>query len=244
MMPSKSLERIYGCIYKKERIATVEENILPDTFVLKIWKPFPGLRKDIHIKNIPEFYFLVMQEDYPLGSIERISENINKKYKKGFHAVVGEISVTGETFPVIRIKNFEGKNIIKELQEHYLNEGFHFSKDKRSIATKGMIKVKKHFSLVEVKEGIYFDRTVEELGYIKIPCKLDWDRFEEMTRRINVNVALGNFDAAIGIFYHGKDAKNIIRIFNPIRSLENLLLIRKHYLKEIGNPEILNVKVN
>ena len=143
-MSPKLPDRIYGCIYKKERIATVEENILPETFVLKIWKPFPGLRNDVVIKNIPEFYFLVMQEDYPLGSIERISEQINKKYEKGFHAVVGEISVSGETFPVIRIKNFEKKNIIQELQSHYLNEGFHLSKDRRLIKAKGMIKLKKN----------------------------------------------------------------------------------------------------
>ena len=243
-MSPKLPDRIYGCIYKKERIATVEENILPETFVLKIWKPFPGLRNDVVIKNIPEFYFLVMQEDYPLGSIERISEQINKKYEKGFHAVVGEISVSGEKFPVIRIKNFEKKNIIQELQSHYLNEGFHLSKDRRLIKAKGMIKLKKHFSLKEIKEGIYFDMEVEELGYIRIPFKIDWDNFEAMTHRIKIDVAVGTFDAAIGIFYIGKNAVDVIRVFNPKRSLENLLLIRKHYLREMGNPELIKVKLN
>lgn len=243
-MTPKLPDRIYGCIYKKELIATVEENILPDTFVLKVWKPFPGLHKDIIIKNIPEFYFLVMQEDYPLGSIERVSEQIKKKYEKGFNAVVGEILVSGEKFPVIRIKNFEKKNIIQELQLHYLNEGFHFSKERRSIQIDGMIKLKKHFSLKEIEPGIYFDMEIEELGYVGIPHKLEWAKFDEMTRRIKVDIALGAFDAAIGVFYIRNNAINIIRVFNLKRSLENLQLIRKHYLREIGNPAFINVKAN
>ena len=242
-MPSKLPDQIYGCIYKKELITTVEENILPGTFVLKVWKPFPGLRKDIVIRNIPEFYFLVMVEDYPLGSIERVSGQINKRYEKGFNAAVGEIIVSGEKFPVIRIKNFEKKNIIQELQIHYLNEGFHFSKERRSIETMGMIKLKKHFSLKEIEPGIYFDKEIEELGYISITCKIEWEKFEEMTRRIKVDVALGVFDAATGVFYIRNEMVNIIRIFNLNRSLENLQLIRKHYLREIGNPAFIS-KVN
>ena len=107
-----------------------------------------------------------------------------------------------------------------------------------------MIKLKKHFSIKEIKEGIYFDMEVKELGYIRIPCKLEWDKFEEMTLRIKIDVALGEFDAAIGIFYIGKNAVNIVRVYNPKRSLENLQLIKKHYLREIGNPELIEERIN
>ena len=87
---------------------------------------------------------------------------------------------------------------------------------------------------------MYFDRTVPELGYFNIPNRVDWDVFEEITRRIRVNVALGAFDAAIGVFRRRKKEENIIRIFNPVRSIINLGLIKKQYMQEICNPEFTN----
>ena len=73
------MEQVYGYIIKKEFISTVQKHIIPGTFVLKIGKPFPGIYKDLKIRNIPEFYFLVMKERYPAETIIGISEEINKK---------------------------------------------------------------------------------------------------------------------------------------------------------------------
>lgn len=235
-MPVKKMERVYGFITKKEFITTVQKNILPGTFVLKIGKPFPGLYKDLKIRNIPEFYFLVMKEQYPPESIIEVSEEINKKCKYGFNAVAGEITVSGSCYPVIRIKNIQEKDCINELQAQYQEKGFSFSMDPVQIDSKGMVKIIKYFSLEKVGEGMYFDKNVPELGYFEIPHKIEWDVFEEMTQRIRVDVALGAFDAATGVFYRGKAEENIIRIFNPIRSIINLGLIRKQYMHEMCNP--------
>ena len=99
----KSIDRIYGCIYKKEFLTTVEKNILPGSFVLKIWRPFHGLQDKMPMRNIPDFYFMVMKEDYPLDDIIMASEKIKVKSDQLFDAVEGNIYVTGETHPVIRI---------------------------------------------------------------------------------------------------------------------------------------------
>jgi len=243
-MSTLNLEHIYGCIYKKEFLATVDENIFPGTFVMKIGNPFLGLYKDLIIKNIPEYYFLIMQEEYPLDSIIKASEEINKKFKQIFDAVVGEIYVSGRVYPIIRIKKIDKRLTIEKVQEHFLNKGFHFSRNVQSIEAKGVIKLKKYFSLEEVDEGIYFDKQVPELAYFKIPYQIEWDLFEDITNRVKVNVALGKFDAAIGAFWYGEEVEYIIRILKLKRNVNNLQMIKKQYLKLIEEPNLLKTKVN
>ena len=239
-MQKNLLEPVSGYITKKEFITTVQKHILPGTFVLKIGKPFPGLYKGLKITNIPEFYFLVLRQHYPPESIIKASEEINSKCQYGFNAVAGEITVSGDCYPVIRIKNIGEKDCIDELQALYKEKGFEFSMDPVQVGSTGMVKIIKYFSLMVVGEGMYFDQSVPELGYFEIPRKIGWDAFENMTNRIRVNVALGPFDAATGVFYMGKEEKNIVRIFNPIRSVINLGLLKKQYMQEIRNPEFMN----
>jgi hypothetical protein len=237
------MEKVYGFILKKEFITTVQKNILPGTFVLKIGKPFPGIYKGLKIRNIPEFYFLVLGEHYPAESIIRASEEINKKCRHGFNAVAGEITVSGECYPVIRIKNIEEEGCIDELQTMYQEKGFTFNTSPVQIGSSGMVKIIKYFSLEKVGEGLYFDAQVPELGYFEIPRKIEWDAFEEMTSRIRIDVALGTFDAAIGMFYRRKKEVNIVRIFNPMRSIINLGLLKKEYLQVLHNKEYTDQKV-
>jgi len=234
------MEKVYGHINKKEFISTVQKHILPGTFVLKIGNPFPGIYKGLKIRNIPEFYFLVLREHYPPDSIIKVSEKINIRCRHGFNAVAGEIEVSGKCYPVIRIKNIEEKDCINELQALYMEEGFGFNMHPEQTESKGMVKIIKYFSLEKVGEGMYFEKAVPELGYFNIPNRIEWDKFEEMTRRIRVDVALGEFDAAIGVFHRGKEEENIIRIFNPLRSIINLGLIKKQYMQEMCNPELMD----
>lgn len=237
------MERVYGHIIKREFISTVQKHIIPGTFVLKIGKPFPGIYKDLKIRNIPEFYFLVLKEHYPAETIIGVSEEINKRCKYGFNAVAGEITVSGTCYPVIRIKNIQETGCIDELQKEFIEAGFGFSSNPVQTDSDGMVKIIKYFSLEKVGEGMYFDINVPELGYFEIPRKIEWDTFEEMTRRIRVNVATGAFDAAIGVFYRGLKEDNVIRIFNPVRSIVNLGMLKKQYMQVIGNPEIMNKEV-
>ncbi len=239
----KNIDRVYGCIYKKEFLTTVQKNILPESFVMKIWRPFHGIQEKLPLRNIPEFYFMVMQEDYLLDSIIGISDKINLEFKHGFDAVEGNIYVAGVTHPVIRIKIYEKSVLIKEIQKQFADYGFQMSMNRLSIKEKGVIKLKKYFTLKVVKEGIYFDRRTPELAYFRIPHQIEWDLFEDITQRIKVNVALGEFDAAMGAFHFGQKVEYIIRILKLQKSLNNIELIKQDYLTYINKPELLNINV-
>jgi len=235
------MDKVYGCIYKKEFLATVEKNILPGSFVLKIWRPFDGLQDKMPLRNIPEFYFMVMAEDYPLEDIVVASEKIQLKCGQLFDAVEGNIYVAGETHPVIRIKLFDKSFLIRDIQSLFTDFGFEISMKKMAIKEKGVIKLKKYISLEEVDKGVYFDKKTPELAYFRIPHQIEWDLFEEITKRIKVNVALGDFDTAIGAFHIGNKVEYIIRVLKLQRSLESIDLIKKDYLIYINKPELLNI---
>ncbi len=240
-MSMKNIDKIYGCIYKKEFLTTVEKNILPGSFVLKIWKPFHGLQDKLPLRNIPDFYFVVMKEDYPLDDIIVASEKIKLRSDPLFDAVEGNIYVAGATHPVIRIKLFNKKFLIKDIQNLFSEYGFEISMNSVLIKGKGVIKLKKYFSLEEVDKGIYFDRKISELAYFRIPRQVEWDLFEEITKRITVNVALGNFDTAMGAFHIGEKTEYIIRVLKMQRTYNSIELIKQDYLTYINKPELLNL---
>ena len=237
----RSLDRIYGCIYKKEFLTTVEKNILPGSFVLKIWKPFHGLQDKMPMRNIPDFYFMVMAEDYPLDDIVVASEKIKLKSDHLFDAVEGNIYVAGVTHPVIRIKLFDKGFLIKDIQNLFTDHGFEMSMNRIKIQEKGVIKLKKYFSLEEVGKGVYFDKKTPELAYFRITSQVEWDLFEEITKRIKVNVALGDFDTALGAFHIGEKTEYIIRVLKLQRSLDSIDLLKQDYLTFINKPELLNL---
>jgi hypothetical protein len=237
----KSMDKVYGCIYKKEFLATVEKNIQPASFVMKIWRPFHGIQDKMPLRNIPEFYFMVMEEDYPLDTIIGITDKMKLKSDLCFDAVEGNIYVSGVSYPVIRIKIPERGCLIKDIQRLFTNYGFQISMNRISIKEKGVIKLKKYFSLEEVDKNIYFDRKTPELSYIKLPHQIEWDLFEEITKRIKVNVALGLFDSAIGAFHIGQKVEYIIRILKEQRSIDNIGLIKQDYLTYVNKPELLNI---
>jgi hypothetical protein len=237
----KSLDKVYGCIYKKEFLTTVEKNILPGSFVLKIWRPFHGIQDKMRLRNIPEFYFMVMKEDYPLDAIIRAADRIKSEPDKCFDAVEGNIYAGGLTHPVIRIKMLDKSCRIKEIQHLFSDNGFQISMNQLSIKEKGVIKLKKYFSLEEVGKGVYFDQKTPELAYFRLPHRVEWDLFEEITKRIKVNVALGEFDTAIGAFHIGDKVEYIIRVLKIQRSFDSIDLIKQDYLTYISKPELLNI---
>ena len=193
------------------------------------------------LRNIPDFYFMVMKEDYPLDDIILAADRIKLKYNQLFDAVEGNIFVAGETYPVIRVKQFDKSFSMKDIQNLFNEYGFEMSTNKLLIKERGVIKLKKYFSLEEVGKGVYFDKMTPELAYFSLPRQIEWDLFEEITRRIRVNVALGDFDTAMGAFHIGKKTEYIIRVLKIQRSLDSIDLLKQDYLTYINKPELLNL---
>jgi len=236
MSSSPYIER-YGNLLKQETLRTLEDQILPNTFVLEAPEPFPGFfdyYSDRPVDSRPLYVYLVVKQLYTLEQITRATQNIRKYFQSDFNAAAGVVHLYNKEFHVIRVRHLEGYKQIAELQECYMDEGIEFRKKPGGKPNgPGVIRIKKFFILDEKHPGVYFDITEKDHGYFTIPKKLTWKHFEDITKKVKFNWELPTFDAAIGHFHANYGIQDMIRIYNPDMNLEYLMDVRKMCLDRI-----------
>ena len=235
MNPSPYIER-YGNLLKQEALRTLEDQILPNTFVLEAPEPFPGFfdyYSDHPIESKPLYVYLVVKQLYTLDEITRATQNIRKYFQCDFNAAAGVVHLYNKEFHVVRVRHLEGYQQISELQACYMDEGIEFKKPGGKPEGPGVIRIKKFFILDEKHPGAYFDVTEKDHGYFTIPKKLNWKYFEDITKKVKFNWEQHSFDAAIGHFHVNYGVQDMIRIYYPQMNLEYLMDVRKMYLDRI-----------
>ena len=221
-----------GSITKVEKLETLKSNVLENTLVLEEVEPFPGY----HGANLPSGYnptavYLIIKEKMPAINIIRTTQKIRKYFNPDFDGTAAIIRINNDVFNAIRIRNLGDINILAELQKTYLHEGINFPKTKR-IQGDGIIELTKQFDLDALGEDMYKDRVDDLMYYFKIPGQLNWQLFVEITTSIRHNLDNLNFDAALGTLYL-KEIIDVVRIFAKDMALEDLSIIRLHYLEEL-----------
>lgn len=230
-----------GYITKEEYLASLENEIIPNTMVVETRKPFPGYHgKDLpgESSTLPEFIFFVTKQKYTTEHIARVTQNIRKYFKDDVDVARAEITIFNTKYPCLRVKNCEDFSKITELQECYKGEGIKFAKKKKVNST-GLIKIQKHFIIEEITEGIYKDVEEEKTSYLQVPVYLNWPQFKSITYKIKNNLDDSNFDAAQGLFYRKGNVVDVVRIYAANINTNKLEDIRSRYLKEISRT-ILN----
>ncbi|TAJ09725.1 hypothetical protein DMA11_19755 [Marinilabiliaceae bacterium JC017] len=236
MSNKKNIER-YGNLLKQEFLVSMDEKIMPNTFVLEAPEPFPGYfnyYSEIPIDSKPLYVYLICDRQYTLEEVTRATQNILKYFPVQFSAAAGTVTIYNDTYNVIRLRHLDAYDQVQEIQACYLDEGISFKKKPgKKISAQAILKLNKFFILEEVEEGVYFDVTEKDHGYFYIPKKLTWKYFEELTKQVKYNWDLSSFDAAIGHFHINFGIQDMIRIYNPEINIEYLLEARKKYLERI-----------
>ena len=104
MSPSPYIER-YGNLLKQETLQLLEDQILPNTFVLEAPEPFPGFYDyySEHPKDTqPLYIYLVVRKLYTLEEITRATQNIRKYFQDDFNAAAGLVHLYNKEFNIIR----------------------------------------------------------------------------------------------------------------------------------------------
>ena len=231
-----------GNITKEEHLASLSQEIIPNTLIIETRDPFPGY----HGKDLPgetgfnlDSLFFVTKQKYTTERIARVTQNIRKYFKEDLDIARAEIITANTKYPCIRVRNCSNFSKVNELYECYTGEGLKFAK-RKNIDAKGLINIQKHFYIEETDKGIYKDLEEANTSYVQVPVYLSWPQFKSITYKIKNNIENNNFDAAQAMFYRRGKVVDTIRIYGTIDDKKQLNEIKNRYLKEISKT-ILNV---
>lgn len=228
----------YGNLLKEEELVSMEEKILPGTFVLEAPEPFPGYfgyYNNEPVEAKPLYVYFVLKHLVTLEQVTRAYQNIRRFFSaKNMHAAAGVVTLFDEHYHVLRIRHLDSYDQIASLQSAFLQEGFEFAKKPgKKIDTTGLIRIKKFFILQEVAEGIFFDQTEKDHAYFVIPMMLEWEHFKHITQQVKYNWDRSVFDAAVAHIHNNFEIIDMIRIYNPDITVEYMKEVRNKYLSRI-----------
>ena len=230
-MSDKTLSTL-GTITKKENLQSVDFDGCK-SLILEISKPFPGYHgHNLPEKNIPESLFLVTKETYPDEQLVRAAFAAKKKTDLQFDATPGVLYLQNSLVGVVRFKHLKYSDIPK-VARLLMDEGIEFKKRKLVSPYDSIIQIRKFFEVEAMEPGIYRDIQQNNMFYIEIPKKLDWDLFEKMTTELKYNLEDSNFDAALVYVYTATSILDLIRIFDVDSSVAKLNDIKRKYLEKI-----------
>ena len=228
-------KEVIGNIIKEESISLVKHHKLPDTVVINIDQPFPGLHGfDFDIISKPRSVIIATSELYSFAKILRKAKKINETTDFNINASFAKIKVGKQIIYGIRIKGLDSYDQIPELQKLLQHYGFRLLKKKKILTDQPVsIKISKFFHIEKIDDNIYKDTCINSMYFIEIPQYLTWQEFREITFKIKNNISNNNYDVAKGLFYKDDTVKDIIRIYKPKIKKELLDEIQKRYFKEL-----------
>ncbi len=236
MQSSDILER-YGNLLKSEQLVTMDDKIMPNTFVLEAPEPFPGFfyyYSESPVDSKPLYIYLVVDKLYTLEEVTRARVNIQKYFPSRFHADAGTVTIFNKTYHIIRVRHLDTYDHIKDLQACFIDQGFEFKKKpSKKIEGQGLIRIKKFYHLQKIEDGIYLDLVEKDHGYITIPEYCKWSEFQVLTEKVKYNYEGSFFDAALGHFHNNFAIEDMIRIYNPKIDLKMLQEIKKKYYEQL-----------
>lgn len=216
----------FGSIIKEEHLRTVNDGVIPNTFVLENQIPFPGYYGALPTDKVPDSFFLMLMQKESTEKILRLTHIIRNNSHIDFEGSPGRICIFNDTFHGIRIRGISDFTKLEEIQNYYRDNGLDYMKKKKVDAT-GIIQIKKIFKVEEVNENILKDAN-RDMYYLKINKQITWSNFRTITRRVKNNLEHASFDAALAVIY-GTEVLDLIRIYAKDLNMDHLNEIHEKY---------------
>jgi len=231
----KKSREVIGNVIKEESISLINHHKLPDTLVINIDHPFPGLHGlDFQLESKPRSIIFATSEVYSFAKILRGAEKVNKNTDFDINASFAKIKAGRDIIYGIRIKGLDSYDQIPELQKLLQDYGFKLLKKKNIKTEKPVsIKISKFFHIEKIDDNIYKDACIDGMYFIEIPEYLPWEIFKQITYKVKNNISNNNYDVVKGLFYKDDTVKDMIRVFKPNISNDLLHELKKRYYKEM-----------
>jgi len=231
----KKSREVIGNVIKEESISLINHHKIPDTLVINIDHPFPGLHgMDFQLESKPRSIIIATSEVYSFAKILREAAKINKNTDFEINASFAKIKAGRDIVYGIRIKGLDSYDQIPELQKLLQEYGFKLLKKKNIKTEKPVsIKISKFFHIDQIDDNIYKDACIDGMYFIEIPEYLPWETFKQITYKVKNNISNNNYDVVKGLFYKDDTVKDMIRVFKPNISNDLLQELKKRYYKEM-----------
>ncbi len=224
-----------GAVYKEEELATLNHDVMKNTFVIDISHPFPGYYGAMtHDENRPRAVILVTKVAYTWEKIIRATERINNYLDLKLNGSKVTIYLGNSEMHGIRIKGLPSYAKIPQVQNAFKEEGFQLMRKRNfSKGNATFFRLNKFFFIEKLDEGIYKDTVTDGMHYILIDKHLNWELFRNITRRVKNNVSDRNCDIIEGWFFMNGGIVDMIRIYKPDMTLDLLKELREKYMDNI-----------
>lgn len=232
-MESNQIIETIGSITRMEHLKSIDHDILKNTFVLESLNPFPGYVSSGEPNKNPAQIYIILHYRYSPEKINRILKSLISDCIKCFPGY-GEILTINSILPCVRIKRVDNYSIVPVIESFIKNNEIKLMQQKE-FEGNGKVKIFKSFKLISISEGIYRDLHDGAKFYIRISKPLNWRRFEFIISRIKKKLTNNNFDAAPGVIYRYDGPEDVIRIYDPVKTLERALELKTVIHKEVKN---------
>jgi hypothetical protein len=226
-------KELIGKIIIQEKIDTIDENKLPNTFVINVPDPYKNYYGRFTEIVKPVSIIFVTKTPNSFEKILRVTKKINEKYHLKLDGAKCEVTMNSRKIDGIRVKGINRFHEIAQIQQYYKDEGYEFAKSEKFKSTEVLIRINRFFNVDEVEQGIFHSHDEDEVYYIEAPRYMGWEEFKKLTQEIKHNIADANYDIAKGIFYVNHGITEILRIVKPKASLELLKNIKKKYIEKL-----------
>ncbi|MBE0424423.1 MAG: hypothetical protein IBX66_10870 [Lutibacter sp.] len=224
---------LIGKIIIQEKIDTIDENKLPNTFVINVPDPYKNYYGRFTEIVKPVSIIFVTKTPNSFEKILRVTKKINEKYNLRLDGAKCEVTMNSRKIDGIRVKGINRFHEIAQIQQYYKNEGYDFAKSEKFASTEVLIRINRFFNIEELDNGIYHSKDEDNTYYIQVPRYMGWDEFKKLTQEVKHNITDANYDIAKGIFYVNQGITEILRIVKPNASLELLKTIQQKYIEKL-----------
>ncbi len=225
---------VFSNLTKQVSIVSVEEKVLPGSLVFEALNQFPGYYHEIPTQPQPIYIYLVLDRQYPLEDILRVTQNIEMKYDWNFDSGKGYMQIGSEFLNVIRLRHLSEIDLVAKIQEAYQQQGVHFLMNKRLKGKlEAEVKIVKFLNLRMAGDGIFFEWQDDNFGYIELPKYLKPAAFNKVTMDVKYNWLGHEFDAASGSFFHEGKLVEFVRIYSNKMDVDYLSGLRNLFIEKI-----------
>lgn len=226
-------KELIGKIIIQENIDTVNENKIPNTFVINVPDPYKNYYGRFTDVEKPTSIIFVTKKPNSFEKILRVTKKINQKHHLKLDGAKCEVRIGTRILNGVRVKGIKRYPEIAQIQQYFADEGYEFAKSEKFVNTDAIIRVNRFFRIEKIDKGIYASKDEENVFYIEVPRYMTWEEFRTITFEVKHNVSDPNYDIAKGIFYRRHGITEMLRIVKHKATVDFLKKIQQKYIERL-----------